>query len=122
MPVYEYENATHRVSVHLPFAIAERPEKIELRRAASPGVEFYSAEHDVTVRLQPSRARTPRKLVLRRRQVPSRIMVGVGARPPTVSDKMRVGYKKLEEKGQLKDHPNYLPVSAIKKALEMPTV
>lgn len=119
MPLYEYENRANGVCVQLPFSVQERPEAIVLQRA---GDRYHNAEHDVTVQIPRVRARQPRALRLVRRSVPSRIMVSVGAQPPTMSDKMRAGYKLLEDCGQLKDNPNYLPASTIKKALEMPTV
>lgn len=51
-----------------------------------------------------------------------RVSVGLilGAKKPTINDTMAAGYKKLESAGKLKDHPNYLPVKAIKRALETP--
>jgi len=53
-------------------------------------------------------------------RVPRRLMVCTGAKPETMSEKTWKGYRKLEEKGQLKDRPGYLPAAKVKEALLAP--
>lgn len=55
-------------------------------------------------------------------RVPSRLMVGVGAKPETMGSKLAKGYYKLEERGQMADRPGYLPAKKIKEALAAPEV
>jgi hypothetical protein len=86
-----------------------------------PLYEFENEEHGIRVTLPLPVKGRPDAIVLKRRTVPSRVTVGVGAKPPTHSDKLREGYKKLEEAGGLQERGgNYLPVSTIKRALETP--
>lgn len=87
-----------------------------------PTYEYANEELgiEVTVRM-PVDAR-PDQIVLRRRSVPSRVTVGTGARPPSIGDKLAAGYKALENAGQLRDSPNYLPTHAIKRAIAEPAV
>lgn len=57
----------------------------------------------------------------RRRTVPTSLMVGTGAKPPTMGERLTKGYRKLESDGKLTDqNPNYLPVKKIKEALALP--
>lgn len=88
MPLYEFTNKEHGISVTVPFAVNDRPNAITLVRTS----------------------------------VPSRLMIGTGAKPETHSDKLRKGYKQLEDSGGLRATAgkNYLPVSTIKRALAMP--
>lgn len=55
-----------------------------------------------------------------RRTVPSRLTIGVGARPETTSEKTWKGYRHLELAGKLDDRPGYLPASKVKAALLEP--
>lgn len=91
MPLYEY------VSEHGQTVLLPRPVDLRDAPVVLGGVRF------------------------RRRTVPSRVTIGSGARPPTLGDKLAKGYKHLEETGQLAaNNKNYLPVSAIKRAIAMP--
>lgn len=56
----------------------------------------------------------------RRRTLPSRLTVGTGAAPETMSAKTWKGYRDLELKGQLQDRPGYMPVAEVKKVLAAP--
>lgn len=93
MPLYEFINKEHGVRVDVIYPVNERPASI-----VRDGI------------------------VLTRATVPSRITVGVGAKPPTFTDKLRKGYKEREEAGDFrgKRKPGYLSDAQIKKALAMP--
>jgi hypothetical protein len=58
----------------------------------------------------------------KRVQLPSRITVGTGASPETMSQKSWKGYRKLELDGKLTDRPGYLPAKKVKEALLAPEV
>lgn len=87
-----------------------------------PLYEFENVQHDIRVTLPLPVEGRPDEIVLKRRTVPSRITVGVGTKPPTLSQKLAQGYKRLEETGALRDDKSgqYLPVKTIKRALETP--
>ena len=85
-----------------------------------PAYEFENKEHGITVLVPMPVAQLKDEITLSRVRVPSRINIGVGAQPPTTSDKLRQGYKKLEEKGQLQDRPGYMPARTLKRVLETP--
>lgn len=55
-----------------------------------------------------------------RRTVPSRLTVGAGAAPETMSQKTWKGYRDLELKGHLQDRPGYMPAAEIKRVLAEP--
>lgn len=61
-------------------------------------------------------------VTFRRVTVPRRVTTCTGARPETMSQKTWKGYRKLEESGQLRDRPGYLPAETVKKALLAPEV
>ena len=52
--------------------------------------------------------------------VPSRITVGTGAAPETMSSKTWKGYRDMELAGKLQDRPGYLPAKVVKEALSAP--
>lgn len=87
-----------------------------------PLYEYENREHGITHTVACPLAQRPEQIVLTRRTVPSRITVGVGARPPTMGDKLAQGYKALENsKTGLADRSgNYLPVKTIKEAIATP--
>jgi hypothetical protein len=86
-----------------------------------PAYEFENEEHAVVLVAQfPVNAR-PDEIVLRRRTVPSRVTIGTGAKPPTMSDKLARGYKDLESRGQLVAKGTHAMTTAqIKRAIAMP--
>lgn len=87
-----------------------------------PSYEYATDDGEVSVILHRPVEERDAPVVLKRRTVPSRLTVGTGAKPETMGSKLRKGYYKLEERGQLKDRPNYLPAKTIKKALHIPDV
>jgi len=90
MPIYEYATAERHTTL--------------LRRSV--------AERDQPVAIDGRPAR--------RLQIPSRLTVGTGAAPETMSQKTWKGYRDLELAGKLADKPGYLPAETIKRALAMP--
>jgi hypothetical protein len=62
----------------------------------------------------------PDQIVLKRKSVPSRITVGVGAKPLTTGEKVLTGFRKMEANGKLPDRPGYLSATQIKKAWAVP--
>lgn len=87
MPLYEYENSVHGITIDLRLPVDDRPDKI----------------------------------VLTRRRVPSGVTVGTGTPPPTLGDRLAVGYKTIEAAGHLRDHQaGYLDTATVKRALAMP--
>jgi hypothetical protein len=87
-----------------------------------PLYEFTNEELGLTALVPFSIAERPDEIVLKRAAIPSRISVGVGARPPTQGEKLAQGYKKLEDMGGLMKTAgkDYLPISAIKEAIATP--
>lgn len=90
MPVYEYANAAGQTT------LMHRP----------------VLERDLPVEVNGE--------VYHRRTVPSRISVGTGAPPETMSKKTWKGYRDLEMAGKLQDRPGYLPAKVVKEALLAP--
>jgi hypothetical protein len=90
MPVYEYATAEGHTTL--------------LRRSVE--------ERDAPVAIDGRPAR--------RVAIPSRLMIGTGAKPETMSDKTWKGYRKLELDGKLQDRPGYLPAATVKAALSAP--
>jgi hypothetical protein len=87
-----------------------------------PTYEYTNEEHGIRIDVRmPVDARTD-TIVLTRRTVPSRITVGVGAQPPTHGERLLKDYKRLEDTGQLSDHPNYLSPAQVKAAAALPEV
>lgn len=85
-----------------------------------PLYEYANDEHGLTQTLQFPVNGRPDEIVLRRRTVPSRVTIGTGAKPPTMSDKLAQGYKDLEARGQLKPGPATPTTQQIKQAIAMP--
>ncbi len=81
-----------------------------------PVYEYESAEHDIHVELRFPAGEKPDEIVLRRRTVPSHVTVGVGAKPPTMGQKIGAGLKKLEADGQLKIRPGDPSVAELRAA------
>lgn len=85
-----------------------------------PCYEFENEEHGIRLVLPLSVYGRPDTIVLRRRTVPSRVTIGVGAKPPTDGEKLAAGYKQIEDRGQLQTGGNYLDVATIKRAIAEP--
>ena len=85
-----------------------------------PLYEYTNEQHGLKHAIQFPVNGRPDEIVLRRCTVPSRITIGTGAKPPTMSDKLAQGYKDLESRGQLKQGPATLSTQQIKQAIAMP--
>lgn len=86
-----------------------------------PIYEYENPEHGITVALRMPVNERKNEIILKRKQIPSHLTVGVGAKPPTMGEKLHQGYKVLEECGQLKETGgNYLPLDTVKKVLAAP--
>lgn len=116
MPLYVFKNEATGHTVEIPFPVNERPDNVIFKRVSQQIYENTDLGYTVTV---PGRG-WPNELVFARRTIPERIGTICGAKPPTMGEKLSEGYKRLEDKGQLKDAPGYLPLSAVKKALAEP--
>lgn len=87
-----------------------------------PLYEFENKELGIRVDVPFPVNERPNTITLTRAAVPRRLSVGVGAKPETLSDKLRKGYKAREERGdfQGKRAPGRLSAKQIEKALAMP--
>jgi hypothetical protein len=87
-----------------------------------PLYEFENTEHGIRIDLPLPVDARPDTIVLVRRTVPSRVTVGVGARPATQGEALLQSYKAMESQGKLTQSSNYLSVAEVKRAASMPDI
>lgn len=87
-----------------------------------PLYEFVNEHHGLKVDLVFPVDDRPDEIVLRRNRVPSRVTVGVGAKPTTTGQELLNDYKKLEERGNLDQRPGRFTAEQVKEAALLPDV